>query len=202
MEFTPVGQPPQGQAPQEQPQPASPGQPPSPPQAPQTHTLPLQGQNYNRNNAGSQPDNSGKTEPQNQAPAPNREVNAYFDSVSRAMEGQKYWSGSQGFAEKVAAQVQQGDYSEFTRLSAAYAQMEQKLRAINPPETCREYHRGTIEALQQSQTLMAEMSRVLAEKDTAALEKMARESAQLEAKCRQLDQQAAQLQGGGASPEP
>jgi len=147
---------------------------------------------------------AGSIAPQPVSPglsAEQQQINAYFKKMDQAMEGQKYWSGSDGFAEQVAAKIQQGDYSELTRLSDTYARMERQAQAITPPPACRDYHQGTIEVLAKSQTLLSEMVQALSSGDPSGLGKLSSEAADLQQKCRMLDQEAASLQGGGAAPE-
>lgn len=86
-----------------------------------------------------------------------------------------------------------GATSGFDRLIADSARMEQELKSLTPPPTCKRYHQASLEALVEGREMLEGMRNAIVARDIEQIQAIAQQAANLQAKAEALSEMQEQI---------
>lgn len=117
----------------------------------------------------------------------NQEVARYFSELDEIANSAKYWDDPNSMAQEVLKGAMGGDTSGIDRLTSSYRAVKEKLSTINVPNVCSEHYRATIDAFNQSISILETIKSGISSGDVSKLTSLSSEAENVKQKSADLE---------------
>jgi hypothetical protein len=115
------------------------------------------------------------------------EVKAYFAAVDKIQAGPAGMSAD-AFAQQLASEAAQGKSEGFDQLTTDLERMERELKAITPPEPCRQFHELTISSAAEARSLMRDLKTAFTGGATANVQVLAMRAQEAQVRSKKVEE--------------
>lgn len=128
--------------------------------------------------------------------APSPELRVYFQKVDEAVKDSSNLGDANQFATEILQRSLNGDSSGFDRLLANTEKAQAALKAIHPPEACKEHFRLLQRQLEASENLLRKVKAATVSMDTSALSALSSEGHAMEEEAKKFQELERKLRAG------